>query len=231
MGLFKCFTHRINFKITYLISQAQQQEDTNTPSKPVVKHPLKTPEPKPPINIEETPIDTSTPAVTPLARKSRSSKKKNNWGRTRRNMASSAKKQLTLPELLKTKVQSGKESESESLFSDKSDNEDKKMKIETVDKPEESKKTRLSCEEDSSAEADDEMESDELVTKKKITSPGMKYKYSGNAKKKSPEKVKSEKGNSYHLLLHSIIYYYILLFIVIFFIYYYNISFILIFYG
>jgi hypothetical protein len=84
-----------------------------------------------------------------------------------------------------------RESESESLLSEKSEDEDKKdAKDEKVEVRVKSSKhnTRISAEEDSSAEADDEMEKDELAPKVFEVSPTTKYKLPKN----SPAKEKLE---------------------------------------
>lgn len=156
---------------------------------------------------------------TPIKRKIR---KKRGWvkGRTRGSIIKTAQepktKQLTLPELLKNKVNKV-HSESESLISEKSDEEKEKPKpVSPVEEPKpnleisrsklnEKRKSihRISTEEDSSAEADDEMEKDELAPKE-IISPKNKYKISpikektrSPGKKDSPKNKKEEKPTSF----------------------------------
>lgn len=156
---------------------------------------------------------------TPIKRKIR---KKRGWvkGRTRGSIIKTAQepktKQLTLPELLKNKVNKV-HSESESLISEKSDEEKEKSKpVSPVEEPKpnleisrsklnEKRKSihRISTEEDSSAEADDEMEKDELAPKE-IISPKNKYKISpikektrSPGKKDSPKNKKEEKPTSF----------------------------------
>ncbi|XP_045478193.1 histone acetyltransferase KAT6B-like isoform X2 [Harmonia axyridis] len=157
-------------------------------------------------------------APTPQIKKVRKMKKKRGWvkGRPR----NSTSKQLTLPEMMRTKLQ--KESESESLISEKSDDEVVPKETTSVSedpvvttpektegartKPKEKRKStpRISTEEDSSAEADDEMEKDELPPKETL-SPATKYKLNklsptkdkelrSPIKKESPVVAKEEKA-------------------------------------
>lgn len=122
---------------------------------------------------EVTPI-TSTPQIK-KARAPRTMRRKRGWVKGRRRNVDN-KKQLTIPELIKN---NGKmESETESIISEKSDDEiTVKSKTEVLKPKDEKNKRgkRPSCEEDSSAEADDEME-DEVPTEKPAKT--MKYKIS-----------------------------------------------------
>nr|WOK84103.1 acetyltransferase [Colaphellus bowringi] len=117
----------------------------------------------------------------------KSTKKKRGWikGKARGKLLDK-KKQLTLPEIIKNSLQKG--SESESIVSERSDDESssKKEFVETTVNVEKDriktkmddkikKTSRISTEEDSSAEADDEMENDELPVPK--DSPNNKYKF------------------------------------------------------
>lgn len=143
-------------------------------------------------------------------------KKKPGWtkGRPRRSLPVDGKKQLTLPEIIKEKLQ--KDSESESLVSEKSDDETRKpaahptragiIGVTKLEKPKEEKAltmeeklplrkrtNQLVTEEDSSAEADDEMENDERddkpIVKARLSSPTLaKYKLSSN----TPSPIKKE---------------------------------------
>ncbi|CAH0564032.1 unnamed protein product [Brassicogethes aeneus] len=135
--------------------------------------------------IEATPVKKKTP---------KSSRKKRGWGKAKSRKAPQvATKQLTLPELMKNKLQP-KDSESDSIISEKSEDETK-IKQKTPEKlprpkstKEKSKKpSRISTEEDSSAEADDEMENDELTPK---DSTPTKYKFSKTTN--TPPKEKTE---------------------------------------
>ncbi|KAL3273212.1 hypothetical protein HHI36_014668 [Cryptolaemus montrouzieri] len=164
-------------------------------------------------------VEESAPVLTPQVKKVRKMRKKRGWVKGRPRTIDN-KKQLTLPELMRNKLQ--KESESESLISEKSDEEmpsketvpstnhpTTSEKIEAV-KPKiikDKKKTtpRISTEEDSSAEADDEMEKDELPPKDIVISPSTKYKlnklsptkdkdlHRSPVQKESPKSVKEEK--------------------------------------
>ncbi|KAJ8948456.1 hypothetical protein NQ318_007979 [Aromia moschata] len=122
-------------------------------------------------------------------------KKKRGWVKGRARGKPQDKKQLTLPDLIKNKLQ--KDSESESLISEKSDEEavnkkaNKRERIKTRKEDKAKRTTRISTEEDSSAEADDEMENDELPVPKD-SSPTSKYKYS----KTSPSKDKVEASHN-----------------------------------
>ncbi|XP_044253768.1 histone acetyltransferase KAT6A isoform X1 [Tribolium madens] len=128
------------------------------------------------IEVEASPA----PAKTPKPRKKRPFVK------------TKTKKQLTLPELMKTKLQQ-RESESESLLSEKSEDEDTTTKTTKKDivnnekvevRVKSTKINRISTEEDSSAEADDEMEKDELAPKAFEVSPNTKYKLPSPTKEK-----------------------------------------------
>lgn len=134
--------------------------------------------------------ETEEISTTPQLKKKnqKTPKKKRGWvkGKSRRNPSIDSIKQMTIPELFK-KDEAKRESETESLLSEKSDDEilkvpTEKAKTKSELKAEEKKKKRLSCEEDSSAEADDEMENDEIVTKKKPITCA-KYKYTPNKEK------------------------------------------------
>ncbi|KAF7279892.1 hypothetical protein GWI33_006626 [Rhynchophorus ferrugineus] len=126
------------------------------------------------------------PNNTPLVKKKRPVKKKR--GRARLN-PDIQKNQPTLPQLIKTKLQ--KDSESESIISEKSEDEHTSSvkqdevisaglssSMEKIEKKRTKKATRISTEEDSCAEADDEMENDELPLHKESST---KYKYSRNS--------------------------------------------------
>uniref|UniRef100_A0A6P7F7K7 histone acetyltransferase n=1 Tax=Diabrotica virgifera virgifera TaxID=50390 RepID=A0A6P7F7K7_DIAVI len=138
--------------------------------------------------VGNTSISPSTPQNKASAKRMR---KKRGWSKTK--VRGKPVKQLTLHEILKQNLQ--KDSESESLVSEKSDEEAAKKPPSTQVTPEkekvkarkdEKKRTsRISTEEDSSAEADDEMENDELPVQKEI-SPSSKFKYT----KTSPSKEK-----------------------------------------
>ncbi|KAG5878598.1 hypothetical protein JTB14_004896 [Gonioctena quinquepunctata] len=133
-------------------------------------------------------------------------KKKRGWIKGRaRGKLSDKKKQLTLPELIKKKLQRG--SESESLVSEKSEDESTskkeiigtpvsvekdRMKIKKEDKIK--RTSKISNEEDSSAEADDEMENDELPVQRD-SSPNNKFKFS----KTTPTKEKIDNTQN-HLI-------------------------------
>ncbi|XP_063903929.1 histone acetyltransferase KAT6A isoform X2 [Zophobas morio] len=125
--------------------------------------------------VEEEKVQGATPvaaAKTPKPRKKRPFVK------------SKTKKQMTIPEIIKSKLKE-RESESESLVSEKSDDEEGEKK--------EKKVNRISAEEDSSAEADDEMEKDELAPKAFEVSPNTKYKLPKTSPAKtSPAKEKVE---------------------------------------
>lgn len=140
-------------------------------------------------------------ALTPQIKKisPRKMKRKRGWVKGRaRTKISDNKTQLTLPELIKNKLQ--KDSESESLISEKSDEEItpnnnitiSPTSLEKRDRPKIKDKvkrtSRISTEEDSSAEADDEMENDELPTPKD-PSPSSKYKYAKLTPTKDPPRI------------------------------------------
>ncbi|KAJ8970520.1 hypothetical protein NQ317_007514 [Molorchus minor] len=112
-------------------------------------------------------------------------KKKRGWVKGRARGKLQNKTQLTLPEFIKTKLQ--KDSGSESLVSEKSDEEtvknviststlEKRERIKTRKEDKMKRTSRISTEEDSSAEADDEMENDELPVPKD-SPPNSKYKF------------------------------------------------------
>ncbi|XP_030761511.1 uncharacterized protein LOC115886482 isoform X2 [Sitophilus oryzae] len=133
----------------------------------------------------------STPAInTAQVKKKRSVKKKRGRGR---GMQELQKGQPTLPQLIKAKLQ--KDSESESIASERSEDERNGGKVkedeatvttpvtnnlDKVEKKRPKKATRISTEEDSCAEADDEMENDELPLPKDSSA---KYKYRGTPTK------------------------------------------------
>lgn len=139
---------------------------------------LEMPELKPveePVKVADV-VPVAAPSLSPQIKRTRPPrKKKRGWvkGRSRQKPM----KQLTLPELVKAK----QESETESVLSEEEaakrvtsanhNNEVREPK--TKSKEEMKRPPRISTEEDSSAEADDEMENDELGTKE---SPA-KYKY------------------------------------------------------
>ncbi|XP_019865415.1 histone acetyltransferase KAT6A isoform X2 [Aethina tumida] len=168
----------------------------------------KTPEPQPTKELSPSPtaiVEESTKpeatalsivaTSTPLPKRKPGPRKKRGWvkGKMRKPVAETGtpKKQLTLPELMKSKLQP-KDSESDSLISEKSDDEPppqpvKKESPPIVVTPEKQRErpksvkekikrpSRISTEEDSSAEADDEMENDELAPK---SATPTKYKFS-----------------------------------------------------
>lgn len=124
---------------------------------------------------------------TPQIKKKKPVKKRRSWNKSRaRSNVEVPKNQPTLPQMIKAKQQQ-KESETDSVLSEKSDDERFALvksenilstPVSSVDKLEKKrpkKTSRISTEEDSSAEADDEMENDELPTHKE-SSP-IKYKY------------------------------------------------------
>ncbi|RZC35805.1 histone acetyltransferase KAT6B [Asbolus verrucosus] len=144
---------------------------------------------------ENTEIKTAEPEVaaapTPPAQMVANQAKTPKPRKKRSFVKAKTKKQMTLPEIMKNKLQQ-RESESESLISEKSEDEEGNKK-ETINnnekievrvksnnnkhKEEKTKhNTRISAEEDSSAEADDEMEKDELAPKAFEVSPNTKYK-------------------------------------------------------
>ncbi|XP_057653464.1 histone acetyltransferase KAT6A isoform X2 [Diorhabda carinulata] len=145
-------------------------------------------------NIENTSqtigdVSLNTPQHKSIGKRMR---KKRGWGKAKTR--GKIVKQLTLHEMIKQNLQ--KDSESESLISEKSDEETTKEPANTPITPEKEKikprkedkikrTSRISTEEDSSAEADDEMENDELPVQKEI-SPVNKFKYT----KVSPPKEK-----------------------------------------
>ncbi|KAK5641459.1 hypothetical protein RI129_010006 [Pyrocoelia pectoralis] len=156
----------------------------------------------PPLNIkEEEEVKNCTPSPS-LQLKStpiKSTLKKRGRGRFKRSLMD--KKQLTLPDLIKDKLQKG--SESESIISEKSDDEiphiygkddgkvRSKLKLDLHDDkldlsekvPLRKRNSQIANEEDSSAEADDEMENDErddkVIKENKCSSPVIKYKLGG----------------------------------------------------
>jgi histone acetyltransferase MYST4 len=130
---------------------------------------------------EEKPAEVEAVASPPATAKTPKPRKKRPFVKTK------TKKQLTIPEIMKNKLQQ-RESESESLLSEKSEDEDADKKDasavnEKVEVRVKSSKhsTRISAEEDSSAEADDEMEKDELAPKVFEVSPTTKYKLPKNS--------------------------------------------------
>ncbi|KAH1025607.1 histone acetyltransferase KAT6B isoform X1 [Dendroctonus ponderosae] len=149
---------------------------------------------------------------TPQLKRKRIIKKRRPWNKSRRSNVELSNNQPTIPQLLKTK-QLHKDSESDSVVSEKSDDEQfgdtKKENVsaisgtgvmETIEKKKPKKASRISTDEDSSAEADDEMENDELPTHKESSSP-IKYKYSRITPTKdellrSPPKCRSSKDKS-----------------------------------
>ncbi|KAL1494960.1 hypothetical protein ABEB36_010459 [Hypothenemus hampei] len=125
---------------------------------------------------------------TPQSKKKRPIKKRRTWNKNRRSNSEIPNNQTTLPQLMKTKtLMTQKGTDSESIVSEKSEDDEhsyvsgcaNKMKIISPAMQIEKKKpkitTRISTEEDSSAEADDEMENDELPIHKDSTP--IKYKY------------------------------------------------------
>ncbi|CAH1136158.1 unnamed protein product [Ceutorhynchus assimilis] len=146
---------------------------------------------------EEEPINDKPKLVeiTPQLKKKRPIKKRRGWNKNREL----PKNQQTLPQLFKAK-QMQKDSESDSVISEKSDIDDKTKILPLTpvkEKPEKKKPkrtSRRSTEEDSSAEADDEMENDELPVHKE-SSP-MKYKYSKEGLLRSPKDKVSPKDKS-----------------------------------
>lgn len=171
------------------------------------------------VEVDKPEKEETIPVLTPQVKKVvRKMKKKRGWVKGRPRNVVNVSKQLTLPEMMRAKLQ--KESESESLISEKSDEEVREAKadsenrvpttpekLETVRSkpPKEKRKStpRISTEEDSSAEADDEMEKDELPPKESL-SPATKYKLNklsptkdkelrSPVKKESPSVTKEEK--------------------------------------
>uniref|UniRef100_A0A1Y1N3P4 histone acetyltransferase n=2 Tax=Photinus pyralis TaxID=7054 RepID=A0A1Y1N3P4_PHOPY len=150
----------------------------------------------PPLNAKEDDEDVkhSTPSLLPQLKSTpvKSTLKKRGRGKGRFKRALLDKKQLTLPELIKDKLQKG--SESESIVSEKSDDEVAQVfgkdeskvrdKLDLSEKvPLRKRNSQIVNEEDSSAEADDEMENDERDDKvskeNKCSSPIIKYKLGG----------------------------------------------------
>ncbi|KAJ8935110.1 hypothetical protein NQ314_013006 [Rhamnusium bicolor] len=147
------------------------------------------------------PAMTDTVKMAPQVKKRtpRTAKKKRGWVKGRaRKLPNNA--QLTLPELIKSKLQ--KDSESESLVSEKSDEEalpkkelsgtpsslEKRERIKNRKEEKVKRTSRISTEEDSSAEADDEMENDELPVPKE-SSPTSKFKFTKASPKDKVESV------------------------------------------
>ncbi|XP_060523220.1 histone acetyltransferase KAT6A-like isoform X2 [Cylas formicarius] len=145
----------------------------------------------------------AAPVLTPQVKK-RPMKKKRGWvkGRSRRTFGV-VDKQLKLPELIKAKLQ--KDSESESIPSEKSEDEaaSKEGDVATpppafVDKHEKKKlklASRISTEEDSSAEADDEMENDELPAPKDASPSKYKFAKEGGGDARTPPKNRTPKSS------------------------------------
>ncbi|XP_066259743.1 histone acetyltransferase KAT6B isoform X5 [Euwallacea similis] len=142
---------------------------------------------------EELEVEAGTKMVgTPQLKKKRPVKKRRAWNKSRRlPIGDLPSTQPTLPQLIKAKQlhRSGKGSESDSVVSEKSEDDQFGTGINSnqvgttvspvdklSDKIKLKKPSRISTEEDSSAEADDEMENDELPIHKDSTP--MKYKYS-----------------------------------------------------
>lgn len=162
-----------------------------TEEKPVEKPVVEMPKLKP---VDESPSVTESsavvPALLPQVKKVKQRRKKRGWvkGRSRAKL-----KQLTLPEFIKIK----RESESESILSDE-ENKKASSANHNIDvhesksgktKEDIKRASRISAEEDSSAEADDEMENDELLPKERaITSPNTKYKYANLEKNETVKK-------------------------------------------
>lgn len=132
--------------------------------------------------VKEAPPPPPPPSITEV-KKVRTRRKKRGWvkGRARRVVENKSTKQLTLPEFIKRK----QESENDSILSDKSDDDEivnnKSENVVTVAEEakvaeEPIKRNHIPPDEDSSAEADDEMENDELAPKQSSPSP-KKYKY------------------------------------------------------
>ncbi|XP_050308446.1 histone acetyltransferase KAT6A [Anthonomus grandis grandis] len=124
------------------------------------------------------------PNVITPTKKRKSIKKRKTWNKGKpRNQSDLPTNQPTIPQLLKAQ-QTLIQSESDSVVSEKSEDEQgaKPVPPAIISEKHERKRckktTRISTEEDSSAEADDEMENDELPILKE--SPSMKYKYSNN---------------------------------------------------
>lgn len=118
-------------------------------------------------------------------------RRKRGWIKGRRRNAD--KKQLTIPDLLKNNEKI--ESETESVISEKTDDEmSMKHKTEAQKSKEEKNKRskRPSCEEDSSAEADDEME-DELPAEKLTKTAKYKLGDKSDSKIDSPKVIQCEK--------------------------------------
>lgn len=170
-------------------SQTSESEKTKEtpdvippPEKPVEDTPEKVDNP-PTNQITETPIPAGKPKTPRVI-----NRPKKGWFRGRKRSHTPNKKQITLVDFIQANTR--RESESESLISEKSDEEAKVEKPDVKTKKdikvEEKKRSIVSCDEDSSAEADDEMENDEIVNvKKPTTSPTAKYKYVNTL---SPEK-------------------------------------------
>ncbi|CAH1978254.1 unnamed protein product [Acanthoscelides obtectus] len=108
-------------------------------------------------------------------------RKKRGWVKGKPKQSIDKKTQLTLPELIKAKLE--KDSESESLISEKSDEDsaprsevttatlspERRDRVKGRKEDKHKRAARISTEEDSSAEADDEMENDELPARKDTT--------------------------------------------------------------
>ncbi|CAG9856989.1 unnamed protein product [Phyllotreta striolata] len=179
-------------------NKAKQQEATTTTTTATEDEP-------PAIEELAKQPDESKPAEDAnLPNKPKKNKKKRGWTKGKARGKSAAAKQITLPELIKKN--SRKDSESESPSSEKSDEEagpEAPVAVATTPDKEKSKArkeekakraSRISTEEDSSAEADDEMENDELPVPKDV-SPAGKFKYS---KATPPAKdKKDEKGDKF----------------------------------
>nr|CAI5860554.1 unnamed protein product [Callosobruchus analis] len=174
------------------------------------------------ITKEETPVKTtdvkavsiidSVSLNTPIEVKKpgRRMRKKRGRMKAKQRKPSDKKIQLTLPELIKAKLQ--KDSESESLISEKSDEDtapssevpttpispERRDRVKGRKEDKHKRTARISTEEDSSAEADDEMENDELPARKDTTPT--KYKLTKTSPRdkellRTPPKIK-EKGES-----------------------------------
>ncbi|XP_018321763.1 histone acetyltransferase KAT6B isoform X3 [Agrilus planipennis] len=157
-----------------------------------------------------------TPSPQMKIRTPRSCRKKKGWAKGRSRVKPQIdKKRLTLPESIVAKhVITPRESESESLASEKSDvdfpiqkesngdsvpKESKHKKPKSLDLEEKlplrKRNNQISSGEDSCAEADDEMENDERddkITKERKTSPFAKYKYSSLQKDYRSSKYKKD---------------------------------------
>ncbi|KRT82696.1 PHD finger motif containing protein [Oryctes borbonicus] len=185
----QCPTSKIE---TPIKPEPKSQSENQPEPSPIVARP-KQPESISIANEKKETQESATLLNTPQIKKprSRTMRRKRGWVKGRRRNAH--KKQLTIPELLKTNEKM--ESETESIISEKSEDDLRvKSKAETLkSKDEKTKRTkRPSCEEDSSAEADDEME-DEVPSEKVTKSSIYKLSEKPESKADSTKVTKCEK--------------------------------------